>query len=252
MESLIQAGQISNPVILAVDDEVEILQSLADLLRKEFRVLATCSTEQALQLLEQQPVAVLVADQRMPQMQGTELLARAEVLAPDTVRVLLTGYADIDAVVQAINECHAFHYATKPWNSEKFLALMHKSASVNRMAREHRRLVHELERLNQEIFQASETILSLEHQGMNLVSTNQILEQTLSNLQNSFWHLRKIQEVLPICLVCNKVKTVGSNWQDLVDFMKQNTSFLSHGYCPECFDKLRTRLDLAGGKSEAS
>lgn len=250
MKALIQAGQPANPVVLAVDDEVEILQSLADLLRKEFRVLATSSPEQALQFLEQQPVAVLVADQRMPQMQGTELLARAEELFPDTVRVLLTGYADIDAVVQAINDCHAFHYATKPWNGEKFLALMQKSAAVNRMAKERRRLVQELERLNQEIFLASETILSLENQGMELVSTNQTLEQALANLQNSFWHLRKIQEVLPICLGCSKVKTVDSNWQELVDFMKQNTSFLSHGYCPECFEKLRARLDLGKTKSE--
>ena len=70
-----------------------------------------------------------------------------------------------------------------------------------------------------------------------LERVNRKLKGALEELETMYWHLRKIQEVLPICLECGKVKTDGGNWQTLVEYLKANSQFLSHGYCPECFER---------------
>jgi SMC interacting uncharacterized protein involved in chromosome segregation len=62
------------------------------------------------------------------------------------------------------------------------------------------------------------------------------LQRSLDELNASHWHLRKIQEVLPICMDCGKVKTGAARWEDVVEYLKKNSLFLSHGYCPECGD----------------
>jgi hypothetical protein len=70
------------------------------------------------------------------------------------------------------------------------------------------------------------------------------LQQSIDNLHNSYWFLNKVQEVLPICLECKRVKTTSSTWEELVDFMRENTDFLSHGYCPDCLPKVYERFGL--------
>ena len=71
--------------------------------------------------------------------------------------------------------------------------------------------------------------------GKELERVNVKLQQALDELDNMYWHLRKIQEVLPICLQCGKVKTGDGSWQTLMDYLKANSHFLSHGYCPDCY-----------------
>jgi heme-degrading monooxygenase HmoA len=71
--------------------------------------------------------------------------------------------------------------------------------------------------------------------GKELERVNGRLQQALDELDNMYWHLRKIQEVLPICLHCGKVKTGDGTWQTVVDYLKANSQFLSHGYCPDCY-----------------
>jgi heme oxygenase (mycobilin-producing) len=70
-----------------------------------------------------------------------------------------------------------------------------------------------------------------------LERVNRKLEETLRELDTAYWHLRKIQEVLPICLECGKVKTGEGSWQTVVDYLRANSQFLSHGYCPECYHR---------------
>jgi len=112
-------------VILAVDDEPAVLAAVARDLRRGFgeryRVMRTSSGAEALEVLHQirargEQVALLVADQRMPGMEGTEYLARARELVPDAKRVLLTAYADTDAAIAAINEVALDYYLMKPWD----------------------------------------------------------------------------------------------------------------------------------------
>jgi DNA-binding NtrC family response regulator len=91
------------PTLLVVDDEQEITTSLADLFRRNYHVVTATSADDALAILKQQDVSVIVSDQRMPEKTGSELLAEAQLLNPDVVRIILTGYADIEAVIQAVN-----------------------------------------------------------------------------------------------------------------------------------------------------
>ena len=70
-----------------------------------------------------------------------------------------------------------------------------------------------------------------------LECVNARLQHALDEIDNMYWHLRKIQEVLPICLECGKVKTGEGSWQTVVDYLKSNSQFLSHGYCPECYER---------------
>lgn len=70
------------------------------------------------------------------------------------------------------------------------------------------------------------------------------LEHTLEELQTSYWHLQKIQEVLPVCVGCGKVKTDEAEWQNVVDYLAANEIFLSHGYCPACLDRYEREIDF--------
>jgi response regulator RpfG family c-di-GMP phosphodiesterase len=103
--------------VLLVDDEPNVLSALRRSLRgRGFEVVIANSGEEALAVMQRQPVDAIVSDMRMPGMSGAELLKASLTLAPDAVRVLLTGYADIGSAVQAVNEGEIFRYLAKPWD----------------------------------------------------------------------------------------------------------------------------------------
>ncbi len=107
------------PRVLFVDDEELILKFLVTLFKNYYDVHIANSGARALEMLEHQHFHVIVSDQRMPGMKGTDLLLRAKAIAPRTVRVLLTGYADLSAAVAALNEAEVFRYLTKPWQNRE-------------------------------------------------------------------------------------------------------------------------------------
>src|SRR5687767_7810927 len=107
--------------ILIVDDEASNLRALERLFRTEYDVLTAGSGADALSLLEHHDMALLIADQRMPEMSGVELMQRTARLRPHMVRILLTGYTDVDSLIEAINTGHVYKYITKPWNNDDLL-----------------------------------------------------------------------------------------------------------------------------------
>ncbi len=102
--------------VLCVDDEVDNVDALERLFRRKYRVLKATSALEAIELLKANNVSVIISDQRMPHMTGVELLAESVKLQPSTIRILLTGYTDIDSVIGAINKGHVYRYVTKPWD----------------------------------------------------------------------------------------------------------------------------------------
>jgi len=104
--------------ILIVDDEPANLRALERLFRQEYEVLTANSGTEALELLTQHDVALLITDQRMPGMTGIELLKKTMSLRPRMVRIILTGYTDVEALVEAINCGEVYRYITKPWSNE--------------------------------------------------------------------------------------------------------------------------------------
>jgi response regulator RpfG family c-di-GMP phosphodiesterase len=104
--------------LLIVDDEAPNLRLLERLFSRDFHCLTASSGADAVQLLEQHDVAILISDQRMPQMTGIELLKKSSLLRPHMVRILLTGYTDVEALVEALNSGLVYKYVTKPWNND--------------------------------------------------------------------------------------------------------------------------------------
>ncbi len=134
--------EIPEILVLIVDDEPNILQSLQRLLRREaFRVVAASSGNEALGLLAGlRNVAVILSDQRMPEMNGAEFLERSRELAPDATRMLLTGYSDLDDAVNAINHGAISRYLSKPWDDLDLLQALRSGVETYALFQENKRL----------------------------------------------------------------------------------------------------------------
>jgi putative nucleotidyltransferase with HDIG domain len=129
--------------VLFVDDEVNILKALKRLLRSEdMNVLCASRGQEALDLLEKNPAQVVVSDQRMPEMTGVDFLSHVRERRPDVVRMMLTGYTEMDVAVDAINRGEIYRLITKPWNDDELRATI-------RQAFDHADLKAEIKRLNQ-------------------------------------------------------------------------------------------------------
>ncbi len=133
--------------ILVVDDEPQVLVALEDLLSDEFSILKTSSPTEALEVIRSTPdIAVVLTDQRMPAMTGDRLLAQAEQTSR-ALGIMITGFADLNAVVRAVNEGRLFAYVTKPWDSEDLKFKVHQAAERFRLSQElaaERQLLHDL------------------------------------------------------------------------------------------------------------
>ena len=130
--------------ILLVDDEPEILFSLRGLLRREYDLHTANSGAEALDVLRRQPVHVIMSDQRMPEMTGVELLRRARGECPEAIRIVFTGYADIKAVIDAINQGQIYRYLTKPWDPDELLAVLGQACDYYDHIAERHRLLRDL------------------------------------------------------------------------------------------------------------
>lgn len=133
--------------LLIVDDEPANLRLLERLFRRDFQVITAASGAEALLVLEQQDVALIITDQRMPGMTGIELLKRTASLRPHMVRIILTGYTDIEALVEAINCGQVYRYVTKPWNNDDLRQMVARAVEHY----ETNKSRHELARTNQRL-----------------------------------------------------------------------------------------------------
>lgn len=113
--------------ILLVDDEPDSLEPIGVLLEQEYHVLTATNGPEALDVLEGAAVEVIIADQRMPGMTGVELLAQVRQRYPGIVRLILTAYADFDAMIQAINEGQVYRYIIKPWDPEDMMLVVRQA-----------------------------------------------------------------------------------------------------------------------------
>jgi len=131
--------------ILIVDDEEAILETMTFTFEDEYDVLSATSAREALGILDsQQPIAAVITDQRMPEMTGVEFLAQVCERHPSTTRIILTGYADGDAMVRAINEGHVYAYVTKPWEPDELKQLVHRAVELHLLRRTNERLLEDV------------------------------------------------------------------------------------------------------------
>jgi putative nucleotidyltransferase with HDIG domain len=141
MSATPESFDASQHKILCVDDEPNILSSLKRMLSLEgFEVLTAESGAQALTLLAEHRISVIISDMQMPHMDGAELLAKVSQQWPHTMRLLLTGASDVSGAIEAINQGTIYRYTAKPWNDEELLSTLKSAIAFGALASDHERL----------------------------------------------------------------------------------------------------------------
>lgn len=141
--------------LLIVDDEADVLDSLRHLFHRQYRVLTAVGGEEALAQLGANEVHIILSDQRMPGMSGDAFLGHARRLQPDAIRMLFTGYADIQAVINAVNEGYIFRYILKPWDATELEGIVRQAADQYELLEERKRLIAELQAANAKLMAAN-------------------------------------------------------------------------------------------------
>jgi len=134
--------------LLVVDDEPDVVKSIKDLFRLDYRVLGTTRPSEALEILNKNDVHVVLTDQRMPEMSGVEFLRRTRGEHPETIRLLMTGYADLRTVIDAINRGHVYRYITKPWDPDELQTIIKDAVERYGLLAERRSLTQQLQQSN--------------------------------------------------------------------------------------------------------
>jgi FixJ family two-component response regulator len=134
---------------MIVDDEEAILETMTFTFMDEYDVLTTVDAHEALELIDTNaPVAAVISDQRMPEMSGVELLRKIYERHPDTVRIMLTGFADSENAIKAINDGHVYAYINKPWDQDELKHIVRRAVEHFQLSSENRRLMSDLRRAN--------------------------------------------------------------------------------------------------------
>lgn len=153
--------------LLIVDDEPNVCDSVHDLLRREYRVLKAHSAEEGYEIMRREEVHIVMSDQRMPQITGVELLSKLKSRYPQAVRMLFTGFADLESVIAAINHGHVFQFIRKPWQPEELQAAVRQAAMeydrIESAAREREVLQEELQGLKSRVSTLESEVQRLRH-----------------------------------------------------------------------------------------
>lgn len=147
--------------VLYIDDEPHNLISFRASFRREFNVFTAESAEEGRKILEQKLIHVILSDQRMPKMTGIEFFESILTTFPDPIRILITGYTDINAVIDSINRGQVYKYLTKPWNENDIENFIIKAYEVYRLRKENEELTNKLLEMNKKLeFLARQNLLS--------------------------------------------------------------------------------------------
>ncbi|UVM51670.1 response regulator [Pseudomonas sp. B21-015] len=186
MEEQLPTTVTDKPTLLLVDDEESILNSLRRLLRGQpYEVLLATSGAQALEIMAQRPVDLVMSDARMPNMDGATLLAHVHQRYPDTLRIMLTGYAEPAAIIKAINEGQIHRYISKPWHDEEMLLTLRQSLAYQHSERERVRLVQETWDQNERLKQLNTTLEK------HVAARTSELQQTADMLDLAYEELKR-------------------------------------------------------------
>jgi diguanylate cyclase (GGDEF)-like protein len=164
--------------LLVVDDEPSVLATLAALLESEFEVLTASSGDAAQRHFGQRDIDLILTDQKMPRMSGVQLLEWVRANHPKTVRLLMTGFAELEEAVAAINRGQVFRYLFKPWRPDTLLDTLQSAARNFRLERSHEQLLEQLRQLNMELEdRVAQRTKELEETNHELDQKNKMLEK---------------------------------------------------------------------------
>ncbi len=202
--------------ILFVDDEKNVLQSLKRLfMDHDYEITLANSGEEALEVLKNNSdIGLIVSDQRMPGLSGVDFLEKSRELLPDAIRILLTGYADINAVADAINRGGAYRYITKPWDDDDLIQVINDAANRFSLVQENKRLQAVIEKKNDELerwnaqleYYVQEQTLEIQNKNTELEKLNIDLKHDFMDTIASFSSLIELRDKK----MCNHSKYVAA------------------------------------------
>jgi signal transduction histidine kinase len=179
---------------LYVDDDPENLRTFRRLFRKEYTVLLAESGEEGLQLLqEHDPVPVIITDQRMPEMTGIEFLEKTRKISPDSIRIIITGFTDIQALIDAINTGRVYRYITKPWDEQELFVTLKRAIESYELKKNNEQLLIDLQRKNEELEHSYHTLQEAQDrliQSEKLASIGRLASRIAHELRNPIQGIR--------------------------------------------------------------
>ena len=194
--------------VLCVDDEENILRALKRVLRKEdYNLLTAGSGEEGLKILTENTVQLVLSDQRMPEMNGTDFFAEIKDIYPDTIRIILSGYTEISSITESINKGHIYKFFLKPWNDENLKLEISKALEQYDLIQANKALTQTIINQNEELRTANDTLENtVRERTRNLELKNQALELSQAVLEELPYPVLCVGSDNLIVLINHKVR----------------------------------------------
>ena len=205
--------------LLVIDDETEIVKALSRQFRRTYTVYTAESAQAGYQIMASVPIQAIISDQRMPGMNGSEFFSKVKHEFPDAIRLLLTGYADVQAVITAINDGNIFRYITKPWDPVELDTIVREAFDRHDLIMSNRTLVHDLkdanETLEQRVAQRTSE-LSQANEQLQALSTqkDKFMGMVVHDLRGPLGNLQMLGKLLSDPQVSDDDKLIFSNLMD--------------------------------------
>lgn len=200
--------------LLLVDDEPNIVSALRRLLRRDqYEIRSANSGLEGLEVLAAHQVDVIVSDQRMPGMLGADFLRAAKELYPHTIRIMLSGYTELQSVTDAVNEGAIYKFLTKPWDDEQLRGHVAEAFRIKEIADDNERLNRELRTVNQQLASTNSKLAELVQQKQQQINLDEI------NLNVA----RELLQLLPLAVI-------GLDDEGVVAFVNDAADTLLQGY----------------------
>lgn len=194
--------------ILYIDDEEHNLTSFHSTFRRDYEIHVATSGTMALEIMEQHDIHLVITDQRMPEMTGIELLEQIVIQYPDCIRMIMTGFSDLEAIILAVNKGKISRYITKPWNRDELIITIDQALEVYGLKEQNRNLIEDLKEANQNLEQ-------------KVIERTRQIEQQNINITDSIHYACRIQcallppseeldRLLPSYFILNKPKDIVS------------------------------------------
>lgn len=194
--------------ILYIDDEEHNLISFNSTFRRAYNIYVATSGLVGLQIMEQNEIHLVITDQRMPEMTGVEFLEKIMPRYPDCIRMIMTGFSDMDAIIQAINKGNIYRYISKPWNREELKITIDGALEVYNLKNQNKFLIEDLKEANQNLEQkVLERTRQIEQQRINITDSIQYASRIQSALMLPS---EELDRLLPSHFILNKPKDIVS------------------------------------------
>ncbi len=234
--------------LLLVDDEPAILPSLAALLAPEFQIYTANSADAAQAILEKNRIDLILTDQRMPRRTGIELLEWVKKHSPQTVRLLMTGYGELDDAVEAINRGNVYYFLLKPWRTEELLQILRNAAEKVILEHNQNQLLAELRQLNQELEErVIQRTRELEQANHLLQQRTTALEEANQLLQQRTRELERLVLIDPLTSLFNRRAMDGLALAELKRHARYHNPLALGIVDVDHFKNVNTAFDLTGG-----